>query len=302
MTGDKNNPPVANPDNYSVPTGSTLQINAPGVLGNDTDADGDTLTAVAVDNPDHGTLTQNPDGSFTYKPDTGYTGPDSFSYKANDGKDDSNEATVTITVTPVSTSNNPPVANPDNYSIPTGNTLQINAPGVLGNDIDVDGDTLTAVAVDNPDHGTLTQNPDGSFTYKPDTGYTGPDSFSYKANDGKDDSNEATVTITVTPVSTSNNPPVANPGNYSVPTGSTQRESIKVPKPALSSLSNSGLPISSPNQLPVVIPPVAAPKMPNTGVEPVDEHGPWQIAAGIYLMALLLLVILKRKELFSCKR
>ena len=57
---------------------------APGILANDTDPNGDALTAVLVTNPSHGTLTLNANGSFTYTPTAGYTGPDSFVYRARD--------------------------------------------------------------------------------------------------------------------------------------------------------------------------------------------------------------------------
>ena len=94
-----NTPPVANPDSYNTPANTALNVGAPGVLGNDTDADGDPITAVKVANPAHGTVTLNANGSFTYTPAAGYSGPDSFTYKANDGTADGNTATVSITVT-----------------------------------------------------------------------------------------------------------------------------------------------------------------------------------------------------------
>src|SRR5439155_6454692 len=74
------------------------------------------------------------------------------------------------------------------------------APGVLGNDADVDGDALTAVLVGGPSHGALTLNADGGFTYTPTANFNGSDSFSYKANDGVAQSNVATVTLTITAV------------------------------------------------------------------------------------------------------
>ena len=93
-----NHAPVAINDSYSVPMGGVLTIAKPGVLANDTDTDGDGLTAVPMSGPSRGTLLLNADGSFTYTPDAGYTGDDSFTYKANDGTADSNIATVTIAV------------------------------------------------------------------------------------------------------------------------------------------------------------------------------------------------------------
>jgi ELWxxDGT repeat protein len=99
-----NNPPVANADAYIADPGSTLTVSAAaGVLANDTDADpGDVpyLTASVVSGPANGTLAFNPDGSFTYTPNAGYVGPDSFTYQASDGFDPSNVATVSLTAAP----------------------------------------------------------------------------------------------------------------------------------------------------------------------------------------------------------
>jgi hypothetical protein len=90
--------PVANPDSYSTNEHTTLTVAAPGVLGNDSDPDGDTLTATLVDGPANGSLSLNVDGSFSYTPNAGFTGSDSFTYKASDATTDSNTATVSITV------------------------------------------------------------------------------------------------------------------------------------------------------------------------------------------------------------
>jgi VCBS repeat-containing protein len=167
------------------------------VLGNDTDADGDSLAAVKVSDPAHGTLTLNADGSFTYTPALNFSGGDSFAYKSNDGTHDSDTAIVSIAVT---SPNDAPVAGNDAYATPEDTPLTINAPGVLGNDTDADGDSLAAVKVSDPAHGTLSFNADGSFAYTPAPDYNGADSFTYKANDGSADSNVAIVAITVTPV------------------------------------------------------------------------------------------------------
>lgn len=94
-----NRPPTAANESYGhIGADTPLVVGAPGVLGNDTDPDGNTLTASVVTGPAHGTLTLNADGSFSYQPESAYVGSDSFTYKATDGKDDTNVATVTISV------------------------------------------------------------------------------------------------------------------------------------------------------------------------------------------------------------
>ena len=403
-----NHVPVAGDDGYTTAQDTAKTVAAPGVLGNDTDADGDTLTAAKVAGPSHGTATLSASGGFTYTPAAGYTGDDSFTYKASDGQADSNTATVSITVTPAGgdpslvghwtmdetsgttahdtgaapandattvagptfgagkignaltlngstqyatapdeaslditgaitmaawikpestgtegivkkgvtggsagyelslgssgkvfvrfngqaayrvdsatsyptdgntwvhvagtydgttvklyyngVSENPkaasfgllsntyplsigvngdltqyffdgaiddvrvynralsdteiaalaaaapvnhvPVAGDDGYTTAQDTAKTVAAPGVLGNDTDADGDTLTAAKVAGPSHGTATLSATGGFTYTPAAGYTGDDSFTYKASDGQADSNTATVSITVTP-------------------------------------------------------------------------------------------------------
>lgn len=200
----QNNPPVAVNDAYS--TGEDTVLNAAvGVLDNDSDVDGDPLTATLASNPAHGVVVLSAGGSFVYTPAVNFNGRDSFTYKANDGEADSNVATVTITVNPV---NDAPVAANDAYSTDEDTALNA-AVGVLHNDTDVDGDPLTATLVSNPAHGTLTLSAGGPFVYTPAGNFHGTDSFTYKANDGVANSNVATVTITVNPV---NDAPVADAG------------------------------------------------------------------------------------------
>ena len=193
-----NTAPAAANDTYSVNAGATLNVPAPGVLSNDTDAQNNTLTAVLVSGPASGTLNLNANGSFTYAaPATVPTGGSvSFTYRANDGSLNSNTATVTITV---NSTNTAPVAANDTYSVNAGATLNVPAPGVLSNDTDAQNNQLTAVLVSGPASGTLTLNANGSFTYvAPATVPTGGSaSFTYRASDGSLNSNTATVTITV---------------------------------------------------------------------------------------------------------
>ncbi len=100
VTSPTNQPPVANADSNSVPAGTVLTVHAPGVLGNDTDAEGNPLNAVPVSGVAHGTLSLSTNGAFIYTPVAGYSGPDSFTYKANDGTANSAVAMVSLTVTP----------------------------------------------------------------------------------------------------------------------------------------------------------------------------------------------------------
>ena len=161
-----------------------------------TDIDLDALTYEIVDEPEHGSLSEIEGDKVTYTPNANYNGPDSFTFKVNDGTTDSNEATVSITVTAV---NDAPVAVDDSYTTPFNTTLIVPAPGVLLNDIDPEDDDLTANKLNDPDltSGTLTFNANGSFTYVPALGFSGTVSFTYKANDDDLDSLPATVTITV---------------------------------------------------------------------------------------------------------
>ena len=168
-----------------------------------TDVDGDLLTYSLVA-PVTG-LTLNPNGSYSYTPAPNFNGTVTFDYVANDGVVNSAPVTVTITVNAV---NDAPVATADSYSTAEDTALTIPAAGVLANDTDLDGNALSAILVSGPAHGTLSLNADGSFTYTPAANYNGPDSFTYKANDGTADSSPVTVSLTVTAV---NDAPVAAP-------------------------------------------------------------------------------------------
>src|SRR5207253_2344066 len=150
-----NDPPVAVTDAYTTAEDTILAPAAPGVLGNDSDVDGNTLTAIKFTDPAHGTVTVNANGSFTYVPATNYNGADSFTYKANHGPPVSTYATLYRTVTAV---NDPPVAVTDAYTTAEDTTLAPAAPGVLGNDSDVDSPSLTAAKVSDPAHGSVTVN------------------------------------------------------------------------------------------------------------------------------------------------
>jgi VCBS repeat-containing protein len=191
-----NNERVATPDSYTTGEDTLLSVPAPGVLENDTDADGDSLIALLASNPVHGSLNLVANGSFTYTPEANFYGSDSFSYRATDGMAYSIIVVVTISVMAI---NDSPIAAGDAYSTNHDIGLVIAAPGVLSNDVDADGDSLSAVINTLPQHGSLMLNTHGSFTYMPEAGFSGVDQFSYQADDGSVLIEEAVVMITVEP-------------------------------------------------------------------------------------------------------
>ena len=186
-----NDAPVAVGDNYSVMAGATLNVAAPGVLVNDTDIDGDPLTAVSPSAL--AGLSFNANGSFAYvAPLT--AGSYSFTYMANDGSVNSAPATVTLTVL----ANRPPVAVNDTASTTRNVPVII---GVLANDTDPDNNinpaSVSIVTAPNKG-GTATVNANGTVNFTPRLNFRGSDSFSYRVSDtGNLLSNIATVKVNV---------------------------------------------------------------------------------------------------------
>ncbi len=204
----------ANDDGFSVSFDSTVGGN---VLANDSVPNGGTPVVANVANGTVGTqfalpstalLTINADGTFTYDPngafDTlpqGQVTSDTFTYTLADGLGNSATATVTLTIT---NGNAAPVAQDDNVSGGLGSTINGN---VLENDTDIEGDTLTVTPLSQPTNGTLELQNTGLFSYSPDDGFTGNDSFTYTVSDGNGGSDTATVSILV---SGDNTEPIAN--------------------------------------------------------------------------------------------
>jgi hypothetical protein len=300
-----NNAPVAGNDSYNGTEDQPIVIDAvSGLLANDSDSDGDGLSALMLTAPSHGTVVLNGDGSFQYTPDTDYFGADSFTYKAIDSNS-SSVATVSLSIanatdtlvavddtyvanpgatidatgaaspllndtnpdqvaltfdlvngagtatgtfnttadgftyTPANanfvgtetavytisgggeTSNqgtitfvfdNQPVAVNDDYTIAEDGVLTVTvANSVLGNDTDAETDPLTAALVASPANGSITFAADGSFEYTPNPNFAGVDTFTYRANDGDQNSTVGIASINVTAV---NDAPVASDDSY----------------------------------------------------------------------------------------
>lgn len=158
------------------------------------------LTVTAVSNGANGTAAIAPDGAtVTYTPNANFHGTDSFTYTITDPDGSTTTATVNVNVQSI---NDAPQAAGDSYQVNEDNVLTVAAPGVLGNDSDVDGDPLSfGGLMTEPQHGIVQFQPDGSFAYTPAQNFTGTDSFTYRANDASlAASNVATVTVTILPV------------------------------------------------------------------------------------------------------
>ncbi len=158
-----NNAPVAVADSYVVNEDTQLSVSAPGVISNDTDADGDSLTATLNTDVSNGTLSLNSDGSFTYTGDSNFNGIDTFKYYVSDGTDTSDLATVTITVTAVNDAPSAPSLSLSPSTIYAYQTLTASASGST----DPEGDTLSSYYYEfyNKNDATTVQSYSTTATY-----------------------------------------------------------------------------------------------------------------------------------------
>lgn len=176
--------PVANPDHGTTPVNTPLHVPAASsLLGNDS---GTAITVTANTNPSHGTVVVATDGSYTYTPAPGYTGPDSFTYTITDNAGRTATTTVSLTVTPV--------ARPDSARTPEG--VPVTLPSV-DNDL---GTGLRITAVDQPPAGTgSTRIVNGQIVYTPPPGYIGTTTYTYTVTDAAGQTTTAVDTVTVFP-------------------------------------------------------------------------------------------------------
>ncbi|ELS02123.1 hypothetical protein Xen7305DRAFT_00018340, partial [Xenococcus sp. PCC 7305] len=181
-----NDDPIANDD------ADTTDENTPAttaVLDNDSDPDEDSLTVTSATDGANGTTAVNADGSITYTPEEDFSGIDTYSYTIDDGNGGTDTAIVTITV-----ENLPPDAVDNSYetsgatpvsgNLITDDTGEISPITGLGVDSDPEDDTLNVLEFTDPGAGTVVVEDDGSFTYTPNEGFAGVDSFTYTIDDG----------------------------------------------------------------------------------------------------------------------
>ena len=203
--------PTANNDLFEIDEDTALQGN---VLTNDTNPYSGQLranTQVLV-TPSHGSVTMTESGDFTYQPAFNFNGEDAFSYQIINELGRTDTAVVAITINPI---NDAPNALNNTYNISNDGTLTVSAPGLLGNDSDVDLDELRVdvAPVNEPLRGQLTLFADGSFEYQGEPNMQGEDSFQYKVIDNQ--GGEATATVFIVSTNT-NSAPVANNDSYNV--------------------------------------------------------------------------------------
>ena len=182
-------------DSYATPLNTTLNVGAPGLLANDA---GPGLTVTTYTQPSAGTLTVNPDGSFSYIPPAGFSNAVSFTYNIVDTYGNSSTATVTITVgLAVSATDNVYKVSPG--SSVSGNMMTDDTG--FGTD---EGNSILVTQVTSPSKGTLTWSADGSFTYTAYSSQVGIDTVTYTITDSGGQTSSASLTFNILNFSLSN--------------------------------------------------------------------------------------------------
>ncbi|WP_298371352.1 Ig-like domain-containing protein, partial [uncultured Lutibacter sp.] len=191
--------PVANDDTAMTALDTPVEGN---LLTNDFDLDGDNiiLNTTPITNPENGLVVINLDGTYTYTPNSGFVGLDSFIYEICDDGVPSmcDTAVVYIIVMPENGNTNDTYANDDAYNGDSGLAITGN---VLDNDFDPEGDiqTVNTTPVVGVTNGIVVLNSNGTFNYTPTLGFTGTDSFVYEVCDNGSPivCDQATVVITI---------------------------------------------------------------------------------------------------------
>ncbi|NNU42823.1 tandem-95 repeat protein [Ramlibacter montanisoli] len=196
-----NDNPVGGNDAVSATTTVPLFIPVAGLLGNDTDVDGDTLAISAVGTPQNGSVSIV-GGNLLYNANVLFLGVDTFSYTVSDGRGGTATAFVSVNV---GLGLNAPVAGTDNLGTTEDTPLVIPVADLLQNDFDLDGGTPVITGVSAVTGGTVSLA-GSTITFTPTADFSGPARFSYTIDDGNGGVATGIVNVTVTPV---NDAPVA---------------------------------------------------------------------------------------------
>ena len=196
-----NDVPVAVADAYSTSEDTPVSGN---LASNDIRSGDGGNTWMVDTNPGNGSVTINPDGTFTYTPDTDFSGTDSFTYKLCDVDGDCVSETVEITVSPV---NDNPVA-VDDY-IATNEDTPVNIPLVDNDNFGGDGPSTSVITIVSPpsngqavvnNNGTPNDPTDDFVEYTPNPDFNGSDNFVYEICDANGDCDQGNVIVNVNPV------------------------------------------------------------------------------------------------------
>jgi len=250
LPGVANSVPVAMDDVATVVSGEALTVDAPGVLANDTDVDGNALTAVLGQPPSHGTVTLDADGSYVYTPVAGFVGTDQFTYVANDGTVDSLPATVTITVTQADVQPTPtPTVTPTGTPTPTQSQTPTGTPTAPGSTTPAPttpGPTMTAptspVSPTSSATGTSTPSSGTSSPGGPTSTSGGTSASPTQSASAGESSGSPSMTPTGSPTASGS----TSPGSSQSPTGTSTPSSST----SGSSVPPSGSPTGSPTVTP----------------------------------------------------
>ena len=209
-----NQQPVAVDDPGAATTQEDTAVTTINVLANDTVVDNAVISAFDAVSANNGTVSDNGDGTFDYQPAAGFSGTDTFTYTLTDDDLESDSATVTLTVLEgggqAGGCRRPRCREPRRENTP------VTTANVLANDTLLDNAAISAFDTKSSNGGSVASNADGTFLYTPAVDFNGPDSFTYTLTDDDGESDEGTVSVTVTAVDSGD--PVADDDNNAATT------------------------------------------------------------------------------------
>ena len=180
-----------------------LSIAAAALLANDTDVDGTgndgrgDLHITAVGNAAHGSVSLTGDGRILFTPEADYAGTAGFDYTVTDAQGAASMVRATLQVAPV---NDAPHLLGETVNADEDTVVRLTAAQLLGNDADVDGDTLSIATVGNATHGSVALQADGSIVFTPTLNHHGAAAFTYTVSDGAGGLSQATVNLNLAAV------------------------------------------------------------------------------------------------------